>query len=86
MQKRLFSIYDSKAKVFSAPFTSINSATAIRDFQRAACDPSSDICNFPEDYTLFEMASFDDNTGVIDYNLTPVNLGLAAQFKNPMEG
>lgn len=86
MQKQMFSIYDSKAKVFSNPFTSINTATAVRDFQRAASDPHSDISRFPEDYTLFDLATFDDVTGVIAFNSVPVNLGIASQFKPIMEG
>lgn len=81
MQKFFYSVYDSKAKVFSNPFTSVNHLTATRDFNRAANDPSSDISKFPEDYTLYEIGSFDDVLGILVPHENPTNLGMAIQFK-----
>ncbi|AXH75077.1 MAG: nonstructural protein [Microviridae sp.] len=86
MIKYLYSIYDNKAKAFSNPFTSVNDHTAVRDFQRAATDPNSDICRFPEDYTLFQIASFNDENAVLDYKSQIVNLGIASSFKPILEG
>lgn len=86
MQKFLFSVYDSKAAVYGNPFTSVNVTVAIRDFQAAAQSPNSSVAMFPEDYTLFQLGSFDDSTGVIEYLQNPVNLGLASQFRTTQEG
>lgn len=81
MKKSLYSVFDTKAAVFANPYTSTNDQTALRDFARAATDPSSNLCAFPGDYMLFNIGSYDDNTGVIEPLSPPVNLGSAAQFK-----
>jgi len=81
MIKFLFSVYDSKAAVYSNPFVSLNQAVALRDFNRAATDSNSDISRFPEDYTLVELGEFDDETSVMHLHTQPVNLGHASQFK-----
>ncbi|AXH75449.1 MAG: nonstructural protein [Microviridae sp.] len=77
--KKMFSVYDSKAQVFSNPFTSHNTFTALRDFQAAALDGNSQISQYPEDFVLFEIGHFEDETGVLSPCL-PVNLGNADQF------
>ncbi|AXH74677.1 MAG: nonstructural protein [Microviridae sp.] len=80
MQKSIFSVFDSKASVFATPFTSTNTATATRDFSRACNDPQSDLSAFPEDYFLYQIATFDDQTGLIS-PVQIINLGNASQFK-----
>lgn len=79
--KFLFSVYDSKAGVFSNPFTSVNKFTAIRDFQNAVNDANSAISQYPDDYILYEVGSFDDSTGDVCTSSPIVNLGVASQFK-----
>lgn len=81
MQKFIFSVYDMKSKVFSIPFFSVNQATALRDFERACRDVNSDLNAFPNDFSLYELGSFDDNTGLISTHTQPDYLALAAQFK-----
>lgn len=80
MVTSIFSVYDSKAKVFAPPFISINDLTAVRDFHRAANDPDSNIFLYPTDYTLFKIGTFDDSTGVITVIDVHENFGLASQF------
>jgi len=80
MVKNVYSVFDSKASVFAVPFTSVNNLTAIRDFSRAANDPQSDLARFPEDYFLYQVATFDDNSGLIS-PVQLVNLGSASSFK-----
>lgn len=81
MLKSIFSVYDVKAKTFSTPFFSVNRQTALRDFHRATNDPQSDLHNFPEDYTLHDLGTFDDQSGSIACHPMPENLGMALQFK-----
>ncbi|WNK14055.1 MAG: nonstructural protein [Microvirus sp.] len=81
MDKYIFSVFDSKSRVFGTPFTSINKFTAIRDFNTAANDLDINIGKYPEDYTLYELASFDDESGMIAPHPQAVNLGSAIQFK-----
>lgn len=81
MIKFIYSVYDSKARTFSNPFVSMRQEMAIRDFTQAARDPQSQISNFPEDYTLFEMGEFDDEIGTFNTHSQPINLGMASLYK-----
>jgi len=69
MIKKMFSVFDIKAAVFSSPFVSIRNETAIRDFNNACADPDSMLSKNPGDYSLYELGEFDDTTGFI----TPAN-------------
>lgn len=79
MEKQVFSVYDSKAKVYCTPFFSHNVATAMRDFTAAANDPSTDLHRFSLDYSLHHIGVFTEDTGLIS-SFTPINLGTANQF------
>lgn len=80
MLKVLCTVYDLKAQTYSNPFVSTNTATAIRDFTQAVNDPTTQLNKFPADFTLFEIAEFDDVTGFIKEYDHPLALGLAHQF------
>lgn len=85
MEMKMFSVHDSKAEGFIQPFFAPNDAVASRMFERAANDPTTDISRFAEDYTLFEVGSFDQNTGKCTSLETPKSLGLALIFKASKE-
>ena len=65
MTLNVYSIKDSKAGTFSNPYYSINDSTAIRSFEQAAADPSTTISQFPTDYSLYKLGTFDDSSGTI---------------------
>lgn len=77
---KVFSVFDSKAKLFSHPFYCLNSGVAVRSFEQAVNDSNGDFGRWPSDYTLFELGEFDDDTGFISCHSTPVSLGLAVEF------
>lgn len=79
MIQRIFSVYDSKANVYLTPFHLQNSQLAIRAFAHAANDKSTDVGKFPTDYTLFEIATYDDQTGIFE-PCVHINHGLAASY------
>jgi len=62
---KIFSIYDTKSKLYSRPFYSVEDADAVRSASRAVNDPASDFFHFPEDFVLFKLGAFDDVSGVI---------------------
>lgn len=64
MIKVVCSVYDLKAAVFSNPFYAPNVPVAKRDFAYAVTDQSTGISRNPEDYSLFQVATFDDESGV----------------------
>lgn len=80
MKKVLCSIFDTKAQVFSNPFTSVNSLTALRSFSDAASDPHTEIHRNPTDYVLYEIGTFDDVLGVVMPS-TPVNHGGPVMYR-----
>lgn len=81
MLTRCYSIYDSKAKVFSTPFFAVNDLVALRSFMAAANDPALQICRHAEDFTLFFVGEFNDELGELRPALQLGNLGLASIFK-----
>jgi len=83
MKLKMFSVFDSKVGAFMNPFFVRSTAEAIRVFSDAVSNPQQGFCKHPEDYTLFEIGSWDDQTAAIDHLDTPHSLGLAVQFVKP---
>jgi len=81
MKIHVYSIFDSKAGIFSRPWYSITEAVARRQFSELANDPSTEIGRHSADFSLFYLGLFDDSDGAFTNNTVPENLGLAAQFK-----
>lgn len=79
MQLPVFSVYDSKALTFSHPHVQPNSDVAVRAFAQAANSPGNAISDHPDDYSLFQVGIFDDETGIIS-PVNHVNHGLANSF------
>ncbi len=65
MNKHFYSIYDTKALAFAQPFLAANDQTACRMVYGATLDPNTDLAQFPGDYALVGLASWDETTGVI---------------------
>lgn len=68
---KIFSVYDSKAKTYNTPFFVKEIGQAVRSFTDLTLDMRSDVAKHPEDYSLFYLASFDDEDGLIDPLQTP---------------
>lgn len=81
MRTNCFSVYDSKARVFSTPFFALTKEVALRIFMEGANDPQLQLCKHAEDFTLFHIGVFDDEQGMLEALEHNVNLGLAANFK-----
>lgn len=70
----VYSIFDSAASVFTAPTIDISDASAIRAFQQALANSGS-VMNFkPDDFSLYQIGSFDVETGVLDPITPPYRL------------
>lgn len=82
MKLKLFTIYDSKAETYSNPFYSQTTGTGIRMFERTVNDSSTQIHEYPHDFTLFEIGEWNDNDGIIEMYEIKRSLGLALEFKN----
>ena len=63
MNMRAYAVYDMKAKSYFMPFYMETEAQARRVFLTACLDKNSALCNFPEDFALFQLGIQDFETG-----------------------
>lgn len=85
MNLEIFSVYDSKAETYMAPWTATNKATAIRAFSDQCNNPDSSFSRHPHDYALMHLGSWDDQTARYETLEVPTNMGLAHEFKTQQE-
>jgi len=78
---KLFSIRDSKGDFYQAPFAQKTHGEAERTFHGLVNDPKTNLFNYPEDYDLYYMGEFNDNTGKLSVLDTPQHLQKAANVK-----
>lgn len=64
MKHLKFAIYDSKAAAYLPDWPAINIPTAIRLFQEGCIIPESPYFKHPGDYTLMEVGTYDNETGI----------------------
>nr|QJB20089.1 MAG: nonstructural protein [Microvirus sp.] len=69
--KAIFSIRDKKAGVFLAPFFTDNVATARRQLALPANSEESFLGIYPEDYDVYNLGTWDDNSGQIEMKPVP---------------
>jgi len=62
---RIYSVKDLKAAAFAPPFFLGRDEVAVRTFKSAVNDPTHPMHPHPEDYHLYHVGEFDDETGVI---------------------
>ena len=75
---RVFSIYDTKAAVYTGTFFEANNAVAIRRFTDLVNDPRCPLNKHPEDYYLVAIGVFNDENGRIKGH-DPMNLVTASE-------
>lgn len=71
---KIFSVMDTKAGTFLRPMSESNLVHAIRAFEVACNEPSSTFNRYPDDFSLFELAEFDVQTGTITPLVAPQNI------------
>lgn len=83
---KFYTIYDSKAGYYNRPFLVRTKGEALRLFQQAANDTTTSLGQYPEDYILFEIGTFDDLSGIIAHE-NHISLGKAIDYKrsNPVQ-
>ena len=65
MKMKMYSIYDRCAAAYMRPFYTQRDDEAIRSFRDLALDAQHPVGQHPEDYSLFRIGEFDDNTGSV---------------------
>jgi len=80
----IFAVYDSKGRTFGQPFFAISKEVALRSVRSTVQDARADslLSRYPEDFTLYALGTFNDDTAEFLTDPQPHNLGSLAQFKN----
>ncbi len=65
----LYCIFDDKAKMYNKPFAFVNDQVATRAAMDILTDGDSEIRNYPTDFSMFKLGTYDDTTAQIDYNM-----------------
>ncbi len=81
MIHRIFSVYDLKAEAYLQPFFCPTKGLAIRSFTEIINDRNHNFSKYPEDYTLFELGTFDDAKAKFDMFPAPQSLGVGNEFR-----
>jgi len=80
MIKSLFSIQDVKVSVFYPPVVLLNENDARRMLHDVVSNPETIISKHPDDFRLFKVGEFDDNSGVLSSLAQPVFIANAIDF------
>lgn len=67
MVKMIVSLKDTAARVFGQPFVVQATAQAVRSLRDEVNnkDATSDVARHPDDFELYELATFEEDTGVV---------------------
>lgn len=74
----LYAIKDAKS-TFMPCTVDVNDATAVRNFEHAVRQPDSILASHPNDFALFKLGEYDNESGVISPLFPPKLLCDAAQ-------
>jgi len=66
----IFAVYDIKSKFFRFKFEKRTTGEAIRVFTEGANEKESEIGKYPQDFALYRIAEYDDQSGTY-LNISP---------------
>ncbi len=82
MLHNVFAVYDSKSEAYLQPFFMPTKGSALRAISDCVNDAQHQFAQHPEDYTLFHLGTFEDNSGVWGLNSTPASLAVCIELLN----
>lgn len=82
MELRIYTVRDSKGEIYNQPFFKKTQAEAERDFLTLSNDPKSILSQYPEDFDLYYLGMYDDQTGVISPLDAPKHIARARRREN----
>lgn len=72
---KVFTVYDSKAKAYMQPFFQNSVGEALRAWDTSVNDSQTMFNKYPADFTLFQIAEYDDEIGQYNNLEVKTNLG-----------
>lgn len=85
MNLEIFAIYDRVAEAYSQPFFTHNENIAMREFGKWVNTPDTQYYNHPNDYSLYHLGNFDDNTAAFEIKAEPTRIAVAMDLKSVVE-
>ncbi len=82
---QVFSVFDSKTQAFLSPFQLQTLPEALRAIGDCCNNPEHAFGKHPEDYTLFQLGSWNDATGLYELHATPMSRALGVELVHPQE-
>lgn len=79
MLLKIFSIRDSKGEMYNQPFLKKTMGEAERDFHQLCQDEKSMVWKYPDDFDLYYLGDFDDQSGKLSSLATPQHIVKAVQ-------
>jgi hypothetical protein len=70
----MYSVYDKAAKLFFSPTIDVNDDTAMRGFEQMLTVNNSAMQFRPDDYELYQVGTFDPETGYVSALVPPSRL------------
>lgn len=62
MKKSLYALYDVVSSTYSYPFPAVNDTQALRIIEAQSLGDNADLNKFPDDFTLYCVGVYDENT------------------------
>lgn len=84
MISKVVTVYDSKVAAYARPQFFRSTGEALRAIQSSCDDQDSEFSKYPSDFTFYEVAEFDDLTGVFTIYEPKVCLGTALELKSSL--
>ncbi len=81
MKLKVYTLFDSKVEIYMKPFYLKNKGEALRAFTDIANDKDTNVGKYPEDFTLFEIGEYDEETGHHQSYEAKKPLGTALEYK-----
>lgn len=79
--RKVFTVWDSKTEAYLDPITVMNKGEALRVMQRLVDDPEHLFSKTPEDFTLFEIGSFDQFGGGLEVYPAKISIANMVELK-----
>jgi len=74
-------VRDAKTDVYSQPMFFVTRGVAIRSFSEECESTTSALNKHPQDYAMFQIGTYDDNSGALVSLPQPQQIALAMDFK-----
>lgn len=71
MKKKIYSIYDVKADFFQPPVCFVDDDDCKRNLLAIFRNPETPLCQHADDFRVFDLGVFDDNSGELIVEFPP---------------